>query len=145
MAWNPSLSDAVGGLSAPAAAVLTSASVDELARHRVDRDAPQRAAPDEQDAEAHDVRPTPQAEARVAHQLDAVVQRVELREHLRPLGKAVDREERPGDEEEWSEDRAHDVAEVLERGGEAGDGDPETRPAEPRDPRDRWDEQHPPR
>ncbi len=65
-----------------------------------------------------------------------MVQRVEVAEHLRPLGQPAEREERARDEEERRQHRADDVVEVLDRGRVAGDGDAEAGPAVAREERD---------
>src|SRR5687768_5112488 len=57
-------------------------SVHEFASHGVDGDAPEDEPEENERAQADDVGPALEAERRVAHELDAVVQRVELAEHL---------------------------------------------------------------
>ena len=57
-------------------------------------------------------------------------------------GRPVEREERPGDEERRRDDRARDVVEVVDRLQQPGDHDPERRPAEPADERDRRHDEH---
>src|SRR3954447_15054321 len=66
-------------------------SVDQLALHARDRDPPRGQAEGDDDGEVKDVDPALEAEDRVAHQLHAVVERVEVRRDLRPLGEFVDR------------------------------------------------------
>jgi hypothetical protein len=90
-------------------------------------------------------RSAPTREGGVPDELDAVVQRVELGRDLRPFGEPVEREERAGDEEEGREDGADDVAEVLDRGGVARDGDAEASPAIARHEGDARHGQHAPR
>ena len=92
-------------------------------RHMID-------AEDEKDAEPGEVVPAEQPEHGVTDELDALVERVEVREKLRPAGQVADREERARDEEERREHGADDVAEVLDRLGVARDHDPEAGPAE---------------
>ena len=55
---------------------------------RPDRQPPHQRAEREQDAEVPDVDPALEAERGVADELDAVIERVELRQRLRPLGQA---------------------------------------------------------
>src|SRR5690349_1279622 len=118
--------------------------VDQLPLHGMDRDPPENEPEHDQDTHAQQVGPAVVAEDRVADELDALVQRVDLREVLGPLRQAAQREERAGHEEERRQHRADDVVEVLERRGEAGDHDPEARPAEAREPGDERHGQHPP-
>src|SRR5439155_26759381 len=105
--------------------------VNELARHGVDRDAPDDRTPHEQRSDAREILPAVGAEDGVANEHHTVMQRVDVREYLRPLGKVVEREERAGEQEERRQHGADDVVEVIDRLRVAGDGDPEARPAEP--------------
>src|SRR5512142_2380269 len=105
-------------------------SVDELARHRVDRDSPYRDAEQHERAEPGQVGPPDEAERSVADELDAMMERIEVGEELGPVREPVEREERAGHEKQRGEDRADDVAEVLDRLRKAGDRDPEAPPAE---------------
>ena len=98
----------------------------------------------DQDPGVDQVGPALPAEHRVADQLDAVVERVQLGEHLRPLGQLVDGEERARHQEERRQHGADDVAEVLERVHARGDGDPEPGPAEAGQAGDERDREHPP-
>ena len=91
-----------------------------------------------------DVDPSLEAERRGAHELDAVVERVEPGRHLRPLRQAADREERAGDEEHRRDQRAGHVAEVVDRLHQRGDQRADGRPAEARDEADAGHEQHAP-
>src|SRR5687767_9145447 len=77
--------------------------VDELARHRADRDAPHEQPEADQRGHAGDVGPALPAEGGVADELDAVVQRVEVAGDLSPLRQLAEREERARDEEERRE------------------------------------------
>src|SRR6266516_7102610 len=110
--------------------------VDELAGHRVNRDAPYDHAEEHEGAEPRKILPALEAERRVTDELDALVERVEVREELRPAREGADREERARHEKKRRQDGADDVVEVLEGLGEARDHDPEAGPAEPGDPRD---------
>src|SRR5687767_11998674 len=118
--------------------------IHELARHRVDGDPPQDEAEDDECPKAGEVGPALPAESGVADELDAVVERIELARDLRPLRQLAQREEGARDQEEWSEDRADHVVEVLERGREAGDRDAKASPAEAGDPGDQGNNQHSP-
>ena len=94
--------------------------------------------------EVPDVRPAHEAEHGVPHELDAVEQRIQVAEHLRPLGQLVEREEGARDEEHRREQSALPVGEGLDRLRPGGDEDPEAGPAEPGQRGDLRHEQHPP-
>ena len=94
--------------------------------------------------DSQQVGPDARAERGGPHELHRLEERVEVREHLHPVREPVEREERPGDEEERREDGADDVAEALDRLRPAGDEDAEARPAEAGEPRDERHEQHGP-
>src|SRR5712691_9698515 len=81
----------------------------------------------------------------MADEHDAVVERIEVGQHPRPLREPVEGEERPREEEQRREHGADDVVEVLERFREARHRDPEARPAEAGDPGDDRHGEHPPR
>src|SRR5919109_3526887 len=95
------------GTDPAAAAVL----VDQLARHGVNRNAPEGKAEDDESAQTREVAPALEAEGGVADELHAVVERVELASNLRPFRELAQREERARHEEERREDRADDVVE----------------------------------
>ena len=69
----------------PGAAAL----VDQLARHRRDREPPHQQPEEGEEGDAGDVAPALPAERGVPHELDAVVKRVEVREKLRPAPGAL--------------------------------------------------------
>src|SRR5215218_4326390 len=119
--------------------------VDELPHHGADRDPPHEHAEHGEEGDPRDGGPAHPPEGGVPHELDGVVERVELREHLRPVRQLADREERARHEEERGENGAHDVAEVLDRFREARDADAEARPPEAGDPPDERHREHPPR
>src|ERR671914_454549 len=75
-------------------------SVDQLARHRVDRDPPHNQAVEDERAQPRDVGPALEPEDGVAHELDRVMERVQLCEQLHPLRKLVEWEERAREQEE---------------------------------------------
>src|SRR5215217_3922494 len=86
-----------------------------------------------------------ESEDRVADELDAVVERVEVRRDLRALRQPVDREECARDEEQRRDERALDVAEVVDLGHDGRCEDAQTGEPERGDRSDERDEQHPPR
>ena len=73
-------------------------SQDQPALHVADRQAPGHEREPDQEGEVPDVRPAHEAEHGVPHELDAVEQRIQVAEHLRPLGQLVEREEGARDE-----------------------------------------------
>src|SRR3954447_22703602 len=90
------------------------------------------------------VGPALPAEHGVAYQFDAVVERVELRQRLRPLGQSVDREESARNQEERGDDPTRDVAEVVDRLEEGRNADPEGSPPVSGGDVDERDREHPP-
>src|SRR6476646_390131 len=98
--------------------------VDQPPLKEDDGQAPHREAEADDDREVADVGPALPSERRIAHELDAVVERIELAQHLRPLGQLGEREEGAGHEEERREDRGAHVAEAVDRLDDAGDHDP---------------------
>src|SRR4051795_6114647 len=88
---------------------------DELLLHVADRQPPPDQGEDSQERDVADVGPALEAEHRVADQLDAVEQRIEVAGHLCPFGQAARREERARHEEQRSEQPALPVGEALDR------------------------------
>src|ERR671937_1280202 len=88
--------------------------VDELTGHRVNRDAPHDHAECHERSDPSEILPAVRTEHRVTNEHDAVVQRIDVREPLRPLRKVVEWEERSGEQEERRQHRADDVVEVLD-------------------------------
>src|SRR5687767_9959284 len=72
-------------------------SENQLALHEVDREAPRHQREDDEEGEAAECCPALEPEDGSSNQLDAVVERVEVRQRLSPLRQAVDGEERAGD------------------------------------------------
>src|SRR5439155_24799430 len=110
-------------------------SEDQLALHEADREPPGHEREPDEEREVPDVGPAVEAEDRVANELHAVEQRVEVAEHLRPLRQPAQREERAGDEEHRREQPALPVREALDRLRPRGDEEPEARPAAARERR----------
>src|SRR5919108_4845105 len=114
----------------------SSRSVDQLPLHRVDGQAPHPQPVGEEHYEVPEGGPALEPEHGVTYELHEVVERIEVRERLRPVRELVQREERAGEQEERREHGADDVVEVLKRLREAGDRNAEARPAEAGDPGD---------
>src|SRR4051794_640786 len=72
---------------------------DQPPLHEPDRQPPGDEREDHEEREVPHVGPALEAEHGMSHELDAVVQRVEVCEHLSPVRELVDREERPGHED----------------------------------------------
>src|SRR4051812_5868216 len=88
---------------------------DQPALHEADREPPRDQREADQERQVADVVPASEAEDRVAHELNAVEQRVDVPEDLRPPRQLVEREERSGDEEHRCEEAALPVREALDR------------------------------
>src|SRR6266511_901655 len=74
-------------------------SEDQPALHETDRQAPRQEREPDQEREVPEVLPALEAEDCVPDELDAMKQRIDVAEHLRPRGQLVEREEGAGDEE----------------------------------------------
>src|SRR4051812_18392184 len=83
--------------------------------HEAHRQPPAEQREADQERDVPDVDPTAESERRMADELDAVEERVEVARDLRPLGQPAQREEGAGHQEQRRQQAALPVGEALDR------------------------------